>query len=417
MTDYATSVDDLLGIARRHLGMDVAWVSRFSADGQVFESVVEAVPGLGPAVGSAEPLQGSYCVRVLDGRLPPVVTDARADPRTRDLAVTEALQIGTYVGAPVQAPSGRPRGMLCCVARSGQQLVSDEHLDLLSQISQVIGSLLAAEDDRDAVSLEQADRRRIKEVIAGESAEHALTSVLQPIVDLRTGALWGLEALARFGAHGGSPARWFGEAERMGLRCQLEMAAARSALARRSELPSGVKLAVNLSPDVLTRGDLDETLGGMDLSDLVVEVTENAAVTDYAALTSVLQPHRERGLQVAVDDAGAGYASFRHIVRLRPDVIKVDLTLIRDIDQDPVRQSLVVSLVSFAAKTGSVLVAEGVETDGELDMLASLGVPSAQGYLLGRPTADLPALGLPLLPAGRPVPALPRQQGAPVVRR
>ena len=418
MSDYSTSVDQLLDIARRHLGMDVAWVSKFSADTQVFESVAEAVPGLGPVPGSTEPLQGSYCVRVLDGRLPAVVPDARADPRTRDLAVTDSLHIGAYVGVPLQVRSGETRGMLCCVARSGQRLVSEEDLRLLELVGEVIGLLLAAEKDPDEVSLEQADRRRIRDVIAGESTEHALTTVLQPIVDLKTGALWGFEALARFGPDGGNPSRWFGEAERMGLRCQLETAAARSALARRDELPPGVKLAVNVSPDVLAQGYLDADLDGTDLRDVVVEVTENAAVADYAALKKVLEPHRARGLEIAVDDAGAGYASFLHIVRLRPEVIKVDLTLIRDIDSDPVRQSLVVSLVSFAAMTGSVLVAEGVETRDELDMLASLGVPSAQGFLLGRPEPDLPALDLPLLPGVRPVPDLPRQPAvtpAPVV--
>ncbi|MDQ3570948.1 MAG: EAL domain-containing protein, partial [Actinomycetota bacterium] len=95
---------------------------------------------------------------------------------------------------------------------------------------------------------------------------------------------------------------------------------------------------------------------------------------------------RQRGLRVAVDDAGAGYASFRHILRLRPDIIKLDMALTRDIDRDPARRALAAALITFAENTGSTIVAEGVETAEELHALRQLGVTAAQGYYLGRPT-------------------------------
>jgi hypothetical protein len=131
---------------------------------------------------------------------------------------------------------------------------------------------------------------------------------------------------------------------------------------------------------------------------VVLEITEHAAVADYELLERALAPHRASGLRLAVDDAGAGYASFRHVLRLQPEFIKIDLSLVRDIHLDPVRQALTSSLLAVARTGGAQLVAEGVETQDELDTLARLGVTLVQGYLLGRPTAD-PA------PAGYPVPS------------
>jgi EAL domain-containing protein (putative c-di-GMP-specific phosphodiesterase class I) len=403
--DHATAVRTLLELVHAQLGMDVAWVSRFTADGQVFEDVVESEPGAGPARGSQESLDGSFCIRVLDGRLPPVVSNARSDPRTRDLRVTEDLGIGSYVGTPIMSASGRPRGMLCCVSRAGGHAVSDRQLTFLDGVARIITQLDGLRDDAaEEVSSERHAWRRVTDVINGHSDEHALRMALQPVVDLQTGALWAVEALARFGTGGEGPAHWFGEADRLGLRCDLEVAAVRAALGSLVDLPAGLRLAVNASPDVLLRGDLAEDLAGVDVGRLVLEVTEHAVVADYGRLRDALEPLRARGAMVAVDDAGAGYASFRHIVRLRPDVIKIDLSLIRGIDSDPVCQSLVTALVAFAIGTGSGLVAEGVETRAELDTLVGLGVPSAQGFLLAEPAFDLPAPGTPLLARPRLVP-------------
>lgn len=385
--DHAASIRQLLELARRHLGMDVAWVSRFSAGGQVFEQVAEATPGTGPPVGSEEPLAGSYCVRVLDGRLPPVVRDARVDPTTRDLQVTETLGIGSYVGVPLTSPQGEVSGMLCCIGGAANSQVTEQDLQFLSGLADVISSLdaLRTVDDRRQAELERA-RLRIDRAAAG----HGLRTVLQPIVEIASGWLYGVEALSRFDQPPARPDLWFADAVLLGRGVDLEVAAARSALARFRELPVGAVLSVNLSPETLVSGALPELLDGVDASRVAVEVTEHAAVSDYDALSAALAPHRAAGMRVSIDDAGAGYASFRHIVRLRPDTIKIDTSLIRDIDLDTVRQSLVTSLVAFATSTQTRLVAEGVETRAELTMLAALGVSHAQGYLLGRPSTSAP---------------------------
>jgi EAL domain-containing protein (putative c-di-GMP-specific phosphodiesterase class I) len=133
-------------------------------------------------------------------------------------------------------------------------------------------------------------------------------------------------------------------------------------------------------------GALEKVLSKpFELNQLVLEITEHAIVYQYKEIATLLAPLRKRGLQIAVDDAGAGYASFRHILNLAPDRIKLDMSLTRNIDTDPARRALTVAFVQFSSDTGSELFAEGVETAAELATLQALGVRGAQGYFLGRP--------------------------------
>jgi len=118
----------------------------------------------------------------------------------------------------------------------------------------------------------------------------------------------------------------------------------------------------------------------------VLELTEHAAIDNYHHLRQALAPMRCAGLRIAVDDAGAGYASFQHILDLQADIIKLDRSLVSGIDTDLARQALASSLIFFSGQTGSKMIAEGVETIEELDTLRHLGVERAQGYLMGRPS-------------------------------
>ena len=128
-----------------------------------------------------------------------------------------------------------------------------------------------------------------------------------------------------------------------------------------------------------------ETINEAAPGRVVLEITEHTDVEDYDRLLRALQPLRQRGLKVAVDDTGAGYASLRHILNLRPDFIKLDMDLIRHIDLDPARRALASALIAFARDTDSCIIAEGIETASEFATLRSLGVEQAQGYFLGRP--------------------------------
>lgn len=163
------------------------------------------------------------------------------------------------------------------------------------------------------------------------------------------------------------------------------MAVIKAALDSLARLPADVYLTINISPDNVTNGALARLLAKHAVDRVVLEVTEHVPIADYAQFEAALAPLRRRGLRLAVDDAGAGYASFRHIISLQPDFIKLDMSITRDIDTDRTRRALAAALIRFAEETGSRIIAEGVETESELAVLRKLGVDKAQGYLLGRP--------------------------------
>jgi EAL domain-containing protein (putative c-di-GMP-specific phosphodiesterase class I) len=212
--------------------------------------------------------------------------------------------------------------------------------------------------------------------------------LFQPIVDLITGAPVGVEALARFpGNPSVTPDRWFADAAAVGMGAELEIAAIDRALGALDLIPDAVYVSVNVSPSTIVGPHLRRVLRGRPLDRIVFEVTEHAEVTDYPELNSVLKPLRRRGLRLAVDDAGAGFASLRHILRMTPDIIKLDRSLVRGIDRDAVLRALSYSIAAFASATDAAVVAEGVETETELDALRFLGVAYGQGFHLCRPCA------------------------------
>jgi EAL domain-containing protein (putative c-di-GMP-specific phosphodiesterase class I) len=210
--------------------------------------------------------------------------------------------------------------------------------------------------------------------------------VFQPIVDLKDGRVQGVEALARFNMEPQrGPDFWFDLAWKTGLGLELELAAARAALREAAFLPGMVYVSVNLSPEVIASEEFREFLRYVPRDGLMVEVTEHAPVEDYKVLVEPVRELRRRGGRLAVDDVGAGFASLRHILRLDPDVIKIDVELTRGIDADRRRRALASGLVSFGAELGCLVISEGIETRDEFDVLRSLGVLLGQGYFLSRP--------------------------------
>jgi EAL domain-containing protein (putative c-di-GMP-specific phosphodiesterase class I) len=236
-----------------------------------------------------------------------------------------------------------------------------------------------------------AEREKSERV---ERIEHVLADgtsmgmVFQSIVDLADRSVVGVEALARFADEPlRSPDLWFGEAAEVGLGPELEMKAVRAAIAELDRLPSGVFLAVNVSPALVMSGKLDYLVDDPVCPRLVFELTEHVAVDDYGPIRQHIDPLREHGARVAVDDAGAGFSSMRHILLLQPEIIKLDNSLTHGVDHDPARRALASSLISFAKDVGASLIAEGVETAEELSTLEGLGAHWVQGYHIARPAA------------------------------
>lgn len=211
-------------------------------------------------------------------------------------------------------------------------------------------------------------------------------TLLQPVVNLATSEVAGYEALSDISTRDVRSAdSWFRDAAVLGLGEEFELVLLSLALEELSTLPANVFLSVNVSPHTILSSQLPALLRDVDGERLVLELTEHAPVDDYAALNTALGRLRRRGIRLAVDDAGAGFSSLNHILLIRPDIVKLDVSLIRDVDSDVARRSLVSGLRHFTSEIGADCIAEGVETDGQARALRELGVGFGQGWHLGPP--------------------------------
>jgi EAL domain-containing protein (putative c-di-GMP-specific phosphodiesterase class I)/DNA-binding response OmpR family regulator len=218
-------------------------------------------------------------------------------------------------------------------------------------------------------------------------ARQEFTIHLQPIIRLASGATVAVEALTRFG-DGSPPESKFAEAATLGLGPTLERVVVAAALESAAALPADVALSINLSADVLQHEPTLPELFASTKRPLIVELTEHEPIHDYDGVRSALT-RLGPTVKLAIDDAGSGFASLRHIFALQPDYVKLDIEWVHGIDRDPVRRALVSGLVYFGSETGCELIAEGIETDEELAALRELGIELGQGYLLGRPEPAL----------------------------
>ncbi|MDA0162070.1 EAL domain-containing protein [Solirubrobacter ginsenosidimutans] len=265
----------------------------------------------------------------------------------------------------------------------------------LREFEEELTANLVAERERarvaqEAATFDQQRRERVQARVQALIDGDGLGVAFQPIVDLASGRVVGAEALARFTGADGEPIpteRCFLDAHAVDMGVALEMSVIRQALdCERTRLPAGRYLALNVSPAVLEHDDLAFEIAAHHTGrPLVVEITEHQPVEDYVALSASLDRLRALGVRVAVDDVGSGFASFRHVTRVNPDILKLDRTLVCGIDGDPVRQSLASAIVAFAADVGAVVVSEGIENESELCCLKGLAVGCGQGFYLARP--------------------------------
>lgn len=374
-------VERLLDVARRQLAMDVAFLTRFSGR----HRTVQAVAGWHPRLqaGRSDPVDDTYCRRLADGHLPVVVPDARADPRTAAIACTTALGIGAHIGVPVCLPDGSVYGTLCSFRSTANDDLDEHDASVLRFIAQAIAEVLLERSGAD-----RAHEQRVSRLRALLQPDQ-LRIAVQPIRSLRDGRIVAAEALSRFDTViDSTTVELFLEADALGLGLELELAAVRAALPVVTSMP--VPVTVNGSAELWLRTEALELLRDVGLRDVVVELTERHAVS-YPDLRTVLAPYRADGLRVAVDDTGAGWAGFQHILQTEPDFLKLDAALVRGVHGSTRQQAMIAALVAFAERTGAQVVAEGIEDRRELACLEALGVGLGQGYLLGRPEPTLPA--------------------------
>ncbi len=225
-----------------------------------------------------------------------------------------------------------------------------------------------------------------------------LQMVFQPIVELGTGLVVGAEALTRIDTDPYRPPNvWFAAAREVGFGDEFELLAISLALAHLDELPPDVYLAINVSPSLLVHASLEGHLITHDLTRVVLELTEHASIDPdrYPQLLTAIRMFQAHGARIAIDDAGAGFSSLRHVLELEPNIIKLDISMTQSIDIDPSRKAMASCLAQFAAETRATVIAEGIETQAQMEAVVTGGIRHGQGFGLGKPMPlPLPARSL-----------------------
>lgn len=311
----------------------------------------------------------------------------QADDPHSALAAWLGAEVRALIGVPI-LDDGQPRAALLAFTASPSRLPAvANQLPSAVDLAEVAGALLIPPlREREA-----AGKRR--DEIASIVDRRQFSAVFQPIVELRTGRVVGYEALTRFADN--TPAKdRFAQADALGLSVELEGACLRAALAEAGVLPRRAWLSLNVSPALLLDERLPALVRDVDRP-IVLELTEHQPVSDYGAVREALKVIG-RGIRLAVDDAGAGFASLRHLAELRPAIVKLDRDLIAGVARDGARQALIAGLRHYAERSHCALVAEGIETDAERHAVEGLGVRLGQGYLFGAPSTTGASLARPM---------------------
>ncbi len=375
-----------MATVRDQMNMDVAFITRITGDDYTIRNAAGSGSTVDVGVGMTVPLSATHCSLVVAADAPILLNDTATDPRSRDMGATTIMGIGAYLGVPVRMSDGSLYGTLCCTSAAPAGQLSDRDVSFLAVLADVVAGEIEIHE-RQAV--DERERRRGVETLLGGAG---LNIVYQPIVDLATRTPRGYEALSRVSLEPRrTPDLWFGDAASVGLGAELECHAIRLALDG-FDFSEGAYVSLNASPETVTSGAFADAIAGRPADRIVVEVTEHAPVFSYPDLLDALDKLRADGVRLAIDDAGAGYAGLSHILMLRPEIIKLDIALTRDVDSDPIRRALAQALVAFASELKASIVAEGIETAQEYETLAELGVDLGQGYHIAKPApwSELP---------------------------
>lgn len=378
----------VLNALRETFGMEVAFISRFDAGDRVFDEVESSFDFDPPGVarGARGPAQGSYCLRVLEGEVPALIHDARMVASVQDIAATRDWPIGAHVSVPIRLSNGRCFGMLCAFGRK-----PDLTLSLRDQAMFELCAALLARDIETSAQSEDADRDPPLQaaIAAGDFA-----FALQPVFDMVRGAPIGYELFTRFAPEFGPTEEVFRRAKYLDLILPLEEVILQRAPEVLALIPPHAFLSLNLSVSTFEDFDPAPLLAQVGPGRLVLELTEHERVADYASLAARVARAQASAVRLAIDDVGAGYASFRHVMQLRPDIVKIDRALISGIEVSAAQGSFVAALADYARATGTQVIAEGIERIEERDWLLAHGITWGQGYLLGRPQMVRPGLVL-----------------------
>jgi EAL domain-containing protein (putative c-di-GMP-specific phosphodiesterase class I) len=367
-------IERLLSVVGTQLDVEVVYLTRVTDEHQVIEVVSGDPTPFGLGVGAAFPLDRTYCARMLAGDLAHLVTDTGADPVTSALPVTAEVGVGAYVGIPVRHRDGRLHGTVCCLSRERRADLTWREVRFVRAVAGLIADELA-----DADGVDRAEGPDLPLLVAeGELSVH-----FQPIVRLADDRVVGVAASLRY-LDGSSPLPPRGPAARNGDRAieHLVLEASRDAL---DELPEPLFVTVPLSPATLLETTVDELLGRAPPRRVVFAVSELAEIHRYGDVRAALEPALDRGVRLAVDDVGSSFGGLHHVHELSPDLVTIDVGLIRGILDDENQRAVTEAIVTLAGRIDATVIAAGIETDEVRADVVALGAALGRGHLLGRP--------------------------------
>ena len=354
----------------------------------------EALKAIGAALGGSV-REGDTVARLGGDDFALVLRDADA-ATVRQFADRAREAVARAVPAELRLRASA--GYVCFPSQAGPEADLVELASAALRVAKKDGGARTQKYDSDQISVlptMRAERLEIEQLL---QSPEPVVPVFQPIVELRAGRLVGYEALARFPEQDArTPDAFFNQAARVGLGPQLEAIAVVAAL-KAPNRPSGTYLSLNLTPSAICSSLVRASLP-QKLDDVVIEITEHELAPQDGALETGLAELRSRGARIAIDDAGAGYAGLQQVMRVQPDIIKLDRSLVSAVDQDSARAALIEFFVVFAKRIGADVCCEGIETPGELAALSMLGVKLGQGYLLGRPATPWSPIAAPAVSA------------------
>lgn len=361
--------------------MNAVFISRFLNDKLIFEYLHTEEKDFPVNEGDHVPLCDTYCKKIVDHEIPELTLNAQDNLITKSLPATDTVGIGSYLGVPIYLKNATVYGTLCCLKHEPDYSLTDRDTKLMHALAEILSETLSQKiNDLDEFTIIQ---ERTRKALTDESC---LSMVYQPIFNIDKNEISMFESLSRFKFEPyQTPDLCFAAAYKVGLGAELEMLSIKKSLAALNILPSKYSLSINCSPEQVINGNLAKVLKNINLKRIVIELTEHAVIEDYNVLQAALKPLREDGLRIAVDDAGSGYASFQHIIELNADIIKLDVSLVRDIHIDRKRQALIAAIVAYSKTIDCQITAEGVETEDEYKKIKALQVDKIQGYYISRP--------------------------------
>lgn len=374
-------VDRALRTLRVFLGLELAFISEMEGEKRVIKHLDTRGDRMPLAVGQVIPLSRGHRLEGFEGPLSQVIPDTCAVALGNTKGEVVEFPIGSHISVPIPLKEGGIYGTLCCLGALPVPGLGDRDLQVMRAVADLIGFHLD-------ILLDAHRKNDISRLVIETAMAAGLPNIAyQPVYWLSTGQVVGAEALSRFPVEPiRSPDKWFADAANVGLDRALSELAIRHSLTQFTDcFEAGISLGLNLSPSLACEVDLVQLIEGFPPSQIYLEITEHEIVEDYEKLAAALEPIRALGVRVAIDDMGSGYANIRHVLKMNPDLVKIDANLISGIDTDPMKEAWLAGIMEFSRRSGCAVLAEGIETEAELEVLIRLGVHFGQGFLLAKP--------------------------------